>query len=205
MTERGEATRRQLLDAATAVFSELGYAGATTHKIAKAAGVSEGTIYRHFTDKRELFAAVFMGRNAADFEAVTRLPDLAGTKTVRDNLLFLVHAIEDVERDVAPLRAAASTDADLAAALGSTSPGGAAAIGVGPLVPLARYLEAEQQLGRIRHDVDVMSAALALFAIPFTAVTLARLARTAGAEGYEGAVDMVGAVDVVLAGVLPPT
>ena len=201
MTERGETTRQQLLDAATAVFSELGYAGATTKQIARAAGVSEGTIYRHFTDKRELFTAVFMGRNAANFEAVTRLPDLAGTKTVRENLLFLVKAIEDVERDVAPLRAAASTDADLAAALGSTSAGGAAAMSVGPLAPLARYLEAEKRLGRVRSDVDATSAALALFAIPFAAVTLGRLARRAGAAGD---VDMIGAVDVVLAGVLPP-
>lgn len=200
MTERGEATRRHLLDAATTVFLESGYAGATTKRIAKAAGVSEGTIYRHFRDKRELFAAVFEGRNATTFEAVARLPELAGTKTVRANLLFLVQAIEDVERDVAPLRAAASTDADLAAALGTASPGGTAAMSVGPLAPLARYLEAEQQLGRVRSDVDVGSAALALFAIPFAAVTLGRLARTAGATGD---VDMIGAVDVVLAGVLP--
>lgn len=199
MTERGEATRQQLLDAATTVFSESGYAGATTKQIARAACVSEGTIYRHFADKRELFAAVFADRNAANFEAVTRLPALAGTKTVRDNLLFLVQAIEDVERDVGPLRAAAATDADLAAALGSTS-GGAAAVSVGPLEPLARYLEAERELGRIRADVDVESAALALFAIPFAAVTLGRLARAAGAPAD---IDMVGAVDVVLTGVLP--
>lgn len=198
MTERGEATRQQLLDAATTVFSELGYAGATTKQIARAAGVSEGTIYRHFADKRDLFAAVFVDRNAANFEAVTRLPALAGTKTVRDNLLFLVRAIEDVEREVGPLRAAA-TAADLAAALGSTS-GGAAAVSVGPLEPLARYLEAERELGRIRADVDVESAALALFAIPFAAVTLGRLARAAGAAAD---IDMVGAVDVVLAGILP--
>ncbi|MFO7547240.1 MAG: helix-turn-helix domain-containing protein [Trueperaceae bacterium] len=202
MTERGDATRQLLLDAAATVFSELGFAGATTKQIARAAGVSEGTIYRHFTDKRELFAAVFMDRNAANFAAVTRLPELAGTKTVRENLLFLVRAIEDVERDVAPLRAAASTDADLAAALGSTSPDGAAATSVGPLTPLARYLEAEQRLGRVRSDVDVTSAALALFAIPFAAVTLGRLARKAGAAAD---LDMVGAVDVVLAGVLPPS
>jgi AcrR family transcriptional regulator len=199
MTKRGDATRKQLLDAAAAVFSELGYAGATTKQIAKAAGVSEGTIYRHYADKRELFGAVFAERNAADFDAVTKLPELAGTKTVREILLFLIEAIEDVERDVAPLRAAAVTDADLAAAL-VPSAAGKADPGIGPLVPLARYLEAERALGRIRADVDVVSAAFALFAIPFTAVTVARLSRATGALDD---LDMSKAVDVVLGGILP--
>jgi len=117
MTQRGDATRQRLLGAAAAVFVERGYAGATTKEIARRAGISEGTIYRHFADKREIFGTVFANRNAADFEAMTALPELAGTKTVRENLLFLIQAIQDVEREVAPLRAAASTDADLAAAL----------------------------------------------------------------------------------------
>jgi len=198
MTRRGDATRQQLLEAATAVLAERGYAGATTKEIAGRAGVSEGTIYRHFADKRELFGAVFANRNAADFEAVTTLPTLAGTKTVRENLLFLIEAIQDVEREVAPLRAAASTDADLAAALVAT-PSGPATAAVGPLEPLTRYLEAERRLGRIRADVDCSSAAFALFAIPFAAVTMDRLARATGASVDS---DMVGAINVVLQGIL---
>ena len=201
MTERGQATRQQLLDTAAAVFAERGYAGATTKEIAKAAGVSEGTIYRHFADKRELFGAVFADRNATNFDAVTRLPGLAGTRTVRENLLFLIEAIEDVEREIAPLRAVASTDADLASALVSTSADPAAASSVGPLRPLALYLEAEQRMGRIRPDVDVEAAAFALFAIPFAGVTMARLSRIAGTDSAN---DMAGAVDVVLKGILPP-
>jgi AcrR family transcriptional regulator len=202
MTERGDATRKRLLDAAAAVFSECGYAGATTKEIARAAGVAEGTIYRHFADKRELFRAVFLRRNAADFPAITRLPELAGTKSVRENLLFLIGAIEDVEREVAPLRAAVTSDAELASALAA----GAASdeelsSGLGPVAPLARYLEAEQRLGRVRSDVDPACAAFALFAIPFTAVTIGRLARAAG---LEGSIDMAGAVDTVLSGILPP-
>lgn len=200
MTKRGDATRQQLLDAAAAVFVERGYAGATTKEIAGRAGVSEGTIYRHFADKRELFGAVFTTRNAADFEAVTALPALAGTKTVRANLLFLIEAIQDVEREVAPLRIAASTDADLAAAL-MAAPSGSATAAVGPLEPLTRYLAAEQRLGRIRTDVDCAAAAFALFAIPFAAVTMDRLARATGASADS---DMVGAIDVVLSGILMP-
>jgi AcrR family transcriptional regulator len=201
MTERGEATRQLLLDAAASVFSARGYTRATTKEIAKAAGVAEGTIYRHFADKKELFGAVFTDRNASNFGAITALPDLAGTKTVRENLQFLLRAIEDVEANVAPLQAAMSSDAELARSLFSEAPpGGRSAPGITPLKPLSAYLAAEQKLGRVREEVDVEDAAFALFAIPFTAVTSRRLAHAAGTTAD---VDMMGALDVVLKGLEP--
>jgi AcrR family transcriptional regulator len=50
--------KQQILDAALIVFSEKGFAKATTAEIARAAGVAEGTIYNYFHSKRELFVAV---------------------------------------------------------------------------------------------------------------------------------------------------
>jgi len=50
--------RRQLLDTAARLFAERGYAGATTSELAKAAGVTEPIIYRHFKSKKELFIAL---------------------------------------------------------------------------------------------------------------------------------------------------
>lgn len=50
--------REQLLDTAARLFAVRGYAGATTSEIAKAAGVTEPIIYRHFPSKRELFIAL---------------------------------------------------------------------------------------------------------------------------------------------------
>jgi AcrR family transcriptional regulator len=50
--------KQQILDAALAVFSEKGFAAATTAEIAQAAGIAEGTIYNYFKSKRELFVAV---------------------------------------------------------------------------------------------------------------------------------------------------
>ncbi|MDQ3671411.1 MAG: TetR/AcrR family transcriptional regulator, partial [Actinomycetota bacterium] len=47
--------RRELVEAALRVFSEGSYAGATTAQIARAAGVSEPILYRHFASKRELY------------------------------------------------------------------------------------------------------------------------------------------------------
>lgn len=50
--------REQLLDVAETLFAQQGYAGATTAQIAKAAGVTEPIIYRHFKSKRDLFVAL---------------------------------------------------------------------------------------------------------------------------------------------------
>jgi AcrR family transcriptional regulator len=50
--------REQLLDVAQTLFAQQGYAGATTSQIARAAGVTEPIIYRHFKSKRDLFVAL---------------------------------------------------------------------------------------------------------------------------------------------------
>lgn len=53
-----EKRREQLLDCAAELFAAQGYARATTAQLAKAAGVTEPIIYRHFNSKRDLFAAL---------------------------------------------------------------------------------------------------------------------------------------------------
>jgi len=50
--------REQLLDSAAELFARQGYARATTAQLAKAAGVTEPIIYRHFQSKRGLFIAL---------------------------------------------------------------------------------------------------------------------------------------------------
>jgi len=50
--------REQLLDTAAQLFGERGYSKTTTALLAKAAGVTEPIIYRHFNSKRELFIAL---------------------------------------------------------------------------------------------------------------------------------------------------
>lgn len=49
--------RRSIVEAALRVFAAGSYSGATTAEIARAAGVSEPIIYRHFSSKRELYFA----------------------------------------------------------------------------------------------------------------------------------------------------
>lgn len=50
--------RLQLLQTASKLFAELGYARTTTAQLAQAAGVTEPIIYRHFASKRDLFVAL---------------------------------------------------------------------------------------------------------------------------------------------------
>jgi AcrR family transcriptional regulator len=198
-----------LLDAATTVFSQRGYARATTKEIAQVAGVAEGTIYRHFADKQDLFYAAFSAKRAVTADEFLRLPELAGKETIRENLRRFVSVIEDIERTIAPLQASMWSDRELMEQLPASERTGGDGVGegaggagrpTGTLGPLAEYLRAEQALGRIRGEVDCERAAFALFAIPFASVMMSRMS-----PGQLPAddLDIMGALDIVLEGLLP--
>jgi len=58
-------TRRRILDAAEALFAELGYEAASTRQVAERAGVSTGLIFYYFPTKEALFDALIADRNFA--------------------------------------------------------------------------------------------------------------------------------------------
>ena len=53
-----EATRAALLDEATTLFAERGYAGTSLEDVASASQVTRGAVYHHFASKQALFEAV---------------------------------------------------------------------------------------------------------------------------------------------------
>jgi AcrR family transcriptional regulator len=54
-----QATRDALIRAALELFTKHGYAGVGTEEIVARAKVTRGALYHHFSDKRDLFRAVF--------------------------------------------------------------------------------------------------------------------------------------------------
>lgn len=112
--------REQLLDIAAGLFATRGYARTTTAELAKAAGVTEPIIYRHFTSKKDLFIALITRsseRTISQWEKhLAKAPDpaqrivrLVGdnpmvSPTTRDEYRVLLQAIAEV--DDAEIRAA---------------------------------------------------------------------------------------------------
>lgn len=54
---KDKAKPAQIIDAAFAVFGEIGYEATLIKDIAEHAGISTGTIYTYFDDKKDLFRA----------------------------------------------------------------------------------------------------------------------------------------------------
>src|SRR5437762_13182252 len=63
---KSEQSRRQVLDAALALFSHQGYRATTVRDIADEAGVSTGNVYHHFPDKESIFRTLL-----DEFSAIT--------------------------------------------------------------------------------------------------------------------------------------
>jgi len=66
---RISARRRQIIEAAARLFAEKGFHRTTTHDIADAADVSEGTLYNYFDSKDDLLLAIM--------EMLSDLPNLS--------------------------------------------------------------------------------------------------------------------------------
>ena len=56
---RSKQTKEKIIQAATGLFMERGYEKTTSNEIAAAAGVSVGSFYVYFTDKRQLLLTIF--------------------------------------------------------------------------------------------------------------------------------------------------
>src|SRR5215467_13204038 len=72
-------TRSRLVAAAAEVFNQSGFYGTDSNRIAQSAGYSTGVFYKHFSDKREIFLAVYERWSLAEWEQVTAILAAGGT------------------------------------------------------------------------------------------------------------------------------
>ena len=81
--------RQAIVTAVQGAFADKGFDGTTTRELARAAGVSEALLYKHFPSKESLYAAMLEacadGPMAAEFTRVLALPPSTST------LVALVH------------------------------------------------------------------------------------------------------------------
>jgi AcrR family transcriptional regulator len=106
-----DAHRAAILAAAGEVFAERGYSGATVRQIAARAGVTHGSVMRHFASKEKLFVAAVPGARdlpgvVADGERATLAARIAAAWVTRmesahgaDQMTTLVRSAAD--RDTA--------------------------------------------------------------------------------------------------------
>jgi AcrR family transcriptional regulator len=77
--EYSSSTQRALIEVATELFTEQGYAGTSLDAIVAGARVTKGALYHHFSGKQAVFEAVF---SRVEADAATRIR--AALRNVRD-------------------------------------------------------------------------------------------------------------------------
>lgn len=197
--DRGTSTRERIIDAAAELMRTLGLARTTTREIARAAGFSEATLYKHFADKEDLFLQVLHHRLPPLGELLTALPDRAGTGTVDEHLVAVVRRAIDFYAETMPIGASLFSEPTLLARHRERLAGE----GAGPRNPylrLAEYLAAEQRLGRVAAGVDPSAAAALLLGAAFQQAFLARFHDVTPPTGPEPAGSLVA---TILAGLAP--
>jgi AcrR family transcriptional regulator len=174
-------TRDRILDAAAHVMRTRGFARTTTKEIARAAGYSEATLYKHFQDKTDLFLAVLKERLPSlgstlralsagiDADADTSAANDAGAnghagakpaahESLASRLTATARGAIAFYEASFPISASVFSEPELLTAHHAA----VTRQGAGPQYPveaLARYLRLEQGRGRIRPGADCDAAA----------------------------------------------
>lgn len=178
-------TRERIVEAAERVLRERGLARTTTKEIARVAGYSEGTLYKHFESKEDLFLAVLAERLPSFVALVEELPARVGRGTVRETLQEVATNALAYYGEIVPMAASIFSEPRLLARHRE----GMRKRGAGPRMineALTAYLGAEKRLGRVREDADPeAAAALVLGACYQRAFFRSYLGEDVPAEGEE--------------------
>ncbi|GAA3791274.1 TetR/AcrR family transcriptional regulator [Sphaerisporangium flaviroseum] len=160
-TASGARTRQRILEAAEHLMRTMGLARVTTKEIARAAGLSEAALYRHFSGKEELFVAVLQERLPALGSLIAELADDPGDRTAEECLGDIARNATLFYEKSLPIGASLFAEP----ALLQRHREGLRKLGAGPHMPLealAGFLRTLRADGRIRADADPESAAALL-------------------------------------------
>ena len=92
--EYSASTRRALVDVATELFTQQGYAGTSLDEIVAGARVTKGALYHHFSGKQALFESVFEKVEETSTRSITRA--VRGARDPWDKALSGLRAFLDV-------------------------------------------------------------------------------------------------------------
>jgi AcrR family transcriptional regulator len=153
-------SRDRILDAAAEVMRTKGMAHGTTREIARAAGFSEATLYKHFADKSELLVAVMRERSPG-FTMLAEVLNRRSGASLVDNLADLALGAIAFYHQQFPMMASIFSDP----AIFGAHLAGLRSQGAGPHntnMGVMAYLSGEQTRGRVRADADLYAAAALL-------------------------------------------
>lgn len=183
--------KAEILFAAETLLRKRGLGGLTTRAIAREVPCSEGAIYVHFKDRLDLVLAVLHESLPEMLVPLHALEAKVGTRTPEENLRAAVKGLLRFHTRVMPMLCSLSMEEELIVRFRRSL----ADAGRGPdrgIATLARYIEQEQALGRIKEAVDAMTAARALMAGSFFHSFTSQL------MGHEGRMDLESLVALAL-------
>jgi AcrR family transcriptional regulator len=91
----GEVRRAQIVEAARRLFAEYGYRQTTTRQLARAVGVSDALMYRHFESKDDVLRAV-VDQGVAGFAAMREAAGAGRDRPLAERMTILGQAFLDV-------------------------------------------------------------------------------------------------------------
>ncbi|CAN7780120.1 TetR/AcrR family transcriptional regulator [Variovorax sp. LjRoot84] len=200
MRVKTEAKRDAIVRAASEVFREMGFEGASMSEIAARAGGSKATLYGYFSSKEALFVAVILGAAETHFDPIFAALGKDSDDLERvlqrygEKIMVVVSSQEIIEAMRAVIAESGRSDIGRQFFEGGPKKG---------LLELAGFLEQQMQKGRLR-KADPQVAARHLTALLDSEVTMPLLL---GIEGPPSRKDLREAtrraVQVFLGGYAP--
>lgn len=155
---KADLRRQEIIDAATELFAQFGFASTSTKRIAQTVGVTEGLIFHYFPTKVELLRAVARQRRGFIGEVQALLADAVdqpATEVLQHLVLGWTEAVHRQSDLIRMLLVESQTNPELEAAFQAV---------VGDTVDaMTAYLASRVAAGELRRDLATRTSAMMFF------------------------------------------